>query len=391
MNSTHLPHLPQRLLVLSALTVLVLAAGAVAPVESARAAGPATSSTHVQAAQPWSWWSFLASLFGGGSGTTPPATPRPAPPSTTAPAPAPPSTTAPAPAPPATPTAPQGTGLVGWAAQNGGTTGGGNVAATTVTNASAFTQAVSGSNPKVVRVSGQIALNGMVKVGSNTTLVGVGANSGITGGGLTLANAKNVIIRNLTFRNSPDDAINVEKSTNVWIDHNDLAKAYDGLIDIKRGSDFVTVSWNKLHNHDKAMLLGHSDDNGAEDRGRLRVTYHHNWLDGTTQRLPRVRFGNPVHVFNNYYVNVKSYGVASTQGAGVLVERNYFENVRDPYHLGEAASGPGSLVARDNHKVNSGAGQTGGSVAPIPYAYVAEAAQGVKASVMAGAGTGKVG
>ena len=40
--------------------------------------------------------------------------------------------------------------------------------------------------------------------------------------------------------------------------------------------------------------------------------------------------------------------------AGVLVEGNYFENVADPYHLGEGDSGPGSLVARNNHFVNSG-------------------------------------
>ena len=101
------------------------------------------------------------------------------------------------------------------------------------------------------------------------------------------------------------------------------------------------------------MLLGHSDDNASQDIGHLRVSYHHNWFDGTNQRNPRVRFGNPVHVYNNYYRANAGYGVASTENAGVLVEGNYFENVDDPYHLGEADSGPGSLVARNNHFVNS--------------------------------------
>ena len=82
--------------------------------------------------------------------------------------------------------------------------------------------------------------------------------------------------------------------------------------------------------------------------GHLRVSYHHNWFDGSNQRHPRVRFGNPVHVYNNYYNNVGGYGVASTEGAGVLVEGNYFENTDDPYHLGEGDSGPGTLVARNN-------------------------------------------
>ena len=96
------------------------------------------------------------------------------------------------------------------------------------------------------------------------------------------------------------------------------------------------------------------------------MTYHHNWFDGTNQRHPRVRFGNPVHVYNNYYSNNGGYGVASTEGAGVLVEGNYFENTEDPYHLGEGDSGPGTLVARNNHFVNSGAGQAGGSVGEHP-------------------------
>jgi pectate lyase len=120
------------------------------------------------------------------------------------------------------------------------------------------------------------------------------------------------------------------------------------------------------------------------------VTYHHNWFDGTNQRHPRVRFGNPVHVYNNLYSSVGGYGVASTQGAGVLVEGNYFENTEDPFHLGEGDSGPGSLVARDNHFVNSGPGETGGSVASIPYSYSLDGASSVKAIVTAGAGAGRI-
>jgi pectate lyase len=201
-----------------------------------------------------------------------------------------------------------------------------------------------------------------------------------------------VIIRNLVFRNADDDSINVEQSsTNVWIDHNDLANGFDGLVDIKRGSDFVTVSWNHVHDHDKTMLLGHDDANGAQDIGHLRVTYHHNWYDRTTQRHPRVRFGNPVHVFNNYYNGNSGYGVASACNAGVLVEGNYFENVATPYQLGAGDSPIGSLVARNNFLVGSGAGQTGGSVAAIPYSYSLDTASSVKSIVTSGAGTGKLG
>ncbi len=282
------------------------------------------------------------------------------------------------------------TGLVGWATQNGGTSGGGSAATTTVTSASALTSALASTSASVIRVSGTISCSGMLRVRSNKTILG---NSGATivGCGFNINGDRNVIIRNLTFRDWDDDAINVQESaTNVWIDHNTFSNGFDGAVDIKRGSDFITVSWNRVFNHDKSMLLGHSDDNGSQDIGHLRVTYHHNFFDGSTQRHPRVRFGNPVHVYNNYYRANSGYGVASTEGAGVLVEGNYFENVADPYHLGEGDSGPGTLVARNNTLVGSGSGQTGGSVASIPYSYSLDASANVKSIVTAGAGAGKI-
>ncbi|MEV6343166.1 right-handed parallel beta-helix repeat-containing protein [Actinoplanes sp. NPDC051851] len=285
------------------------------------------------------------------------------------------------------------TSPVGFASMNGGTTGGSSSTVVTVTTASALTSAISSSTSQTVRVSGVISVSGMLSVASNKTIIGVGSSSGITGGGLNLSGVKNVIIRNLVFTNAGDDSINVQSSaTNIWIDHNDLSNGYDGLIDIKRGSDYITVSWNHLHDHDKSMLLGHSDDNSAEDLGHLRVTYVHNWFDGTNQRHPRVRFANPVHVLNNYYNDIGSYGVASTENAGVYVERNYFENVDNPTVTQTGDSDSGNLKVLNNYKVNSGteAVLNGASVAAIPYSYTPEANSTVKATVTAGAGTGKI-
>ena len=170
----------------------------------------------------------------------------------------------------------------------------------------------------------------------------------------------------------------------------DGSSVVSGLIDITHAGDYTTVSWNKEHDHIKCNLLGHSDDNSSEDTGHLRLTYHHNAFLDCQQRNPRVRFGNPVHVFNNYYNNITLYAIACTEGAGILVEGNFFENTADPFHLGQADSCPGTLVARNNVFVNSGTGQTGGSVAAIPYSYTVDNPNGVKASVMAGAGTGKI-
>ncbi|OLF16310.1 pectate lyase family protein [Actinophytocola xanthii] len=272
-----------------------------------------------------------------------------------------------------------------------GTTGGGNASPVTVSSSSALISAMQASGAAVIRVNGMISISGMQDIASNKTLIGVGSGSGITGGGVDVDGVSNVIIQNLNFRDWADDAVNVQDgSTRIWIDHNNFSNGYDGAVDIKRGSDYITVSWNRFFNHDKAMLLGHSDGNASQDRGHLRVSYHHNWFDGTNQRHPRVRFGNPVHVYNNYYDAVGDYGVASTVEAGVLVEGNYFENTDSPCELGQGSSPAGSLVARNNHFVNSGTCATGGSVNGIPYSYSLDAASSVKSIVEGGAGVGKV-
>ncbi|PWR11024.1 pectate lyase, partial [Micromonospora acroterricola] len=282
---------------------------------------------------------------------------------------------------------PPQTGLIGWATQNGGTTGGAGGQTVTVSDGQALADALESASPLIIRVQGSLTMpDKMNDVRSNKTVLGVG--NATLDNGLNVSSATNVIIRNLTFRGWDDDAVNVQNSRNVWVDHNTFDGGYDGALDIKRESDFVTVSWNRVMNHTKSMLLGH-DDGHTADIGHLRVTYHHNWFDGSKERHPRVRFGDPVHVFNNYYFG-SDYGVASTMGAGVLVEGNYFENVTRPTAVGYAESGPGDLVQRNNVFVNSGAPESAGDVATIPYAYQADAASGVKATVIAGAGAGRI-
>ncbi|WP_407562673.1 polysaccharide lyase family 1 protein [Streptomyces sp. 184] len=284
--------------------------------------------------------------------------------------------------------APAAAAAIGFGA---GTTGGAGGPTERVSDADAFTEAVQSDGPRIVEVAGTIQLGDMTKVASDKTIVGVGGNGRISGGGgLNISEVSNVIVQNLTISGSDDDNVNIQYSTDVWLDHNTLTDASDGNLDIKRASDDITVSWNHFHGQDKNALLGHSDSNAGEDADALHVTYAFNWFDGTNQRNPRVRFGNPVHVLNNYYNDIGSYGVASTEDAGVLIEGNYFENTEDPFHLGEASSGPGSIVARDNHFDGSGSGEAGGSVASIPYGYSVQPAQSVKGTVTDGAGAGNL-
>ena len=181
-------------------------------------------------------------------------------------------------------------------------------------------------------------------------------------------------------------------SHHIWIDHCDLSDGYDGLLDIKRGSSYITVSWNHTHNHTKNMLLGHDDGNGAQDVGRLKVTYHHNWFDNTPQRNPRARFGEPVHIFNNYYLHNTDVGVACQANAGCLVEGNYFDNVEEP--MTNRYAGPqGRIVQRSNTFVSSGPPVVGGSVQEpsLFYSYTLDHSADVKTIVMQGAGVGRLG
>ena len=81
-----------------------------------------------------------------------------------------------------------------------------------------------------------------------------------------IKNAKNVIVRNLTFDDWDDDAINVDVHERVDRP-NTFFTGYDGSVDTKRASDYVTISWNHFDGQDKNSLVGHSDDNGSQDRG----------------------------------------------------------------------------------------------------------------------------
>jgi len=316
---------------------------------------------------------------------------------TTPPRTTPPSTTT---APPTTSPQPQPAGLVGFATVNAlgqnGTTGGAGGPIVMVTTAAQLADYAGRAGPYVIMVSGTISFDDMITVVANKSIIGVGSTAHITGGGLQLGSTtrpgNNVIIRNIRFTDASDDSVSVTNSAHhVWIDHCDFSAGFDGLLDVKRQSDFVTVSWNHFHDHSKTLLLGHSDTYTA-DIGHLRVTYHHNFFDGTEQRHPRARFGEPVHVFNNYYLNNGLYGVASTENAGLVVEGNYFSGVAFPIYVGYADSGPGRVVERNNVYVNSGTPQTAGTVVEprTYYAYTVDNPANVPAIVTAGVGVGKI-
>lgn len=179
---------------------------------------------------------------------------------------------------------------------------------------------------------------------------------------LNLKGTSNIIIRNLRFdemwewdeaskgdydSNDWDfiDLSNGSPVSNIWIDHCTFTKAYDGIVDMKKGTQHVTMSWCRylgddgatnpnsmvrqqlatleadmashpfynflrtrgfsvedivqiIQGHDKGHLLGATSKHA--DNALLSCTFHHQWFSNLWDRcVPRLR-GGQVHNYNIY-------------------------------------------------------------------------------------------
>lgn len=288
-------------------------------------------------------------------------------------------------------------GFAGVAAEGvDGTTGGAGGAlyqARSYSELAALLDDVGSDAPRIIEIAGAITGPQMLDIASNTTLIGVGDDAGIRGFGLSVNGESNIIVANLEFSGGPGNALRIAGgSHHIWLHHNAFSGYDDDAIEIREGSSYVTVAWNHFRNQNKVLLAGHSDENAGQDVGRLKVTYHHNWFDGTAQRHPLVRFGE-AHVFNNYYDDVVLYGVGSAAEAEVLVQANYFDGVRLPSSRGPVVTGTldeGDLVECDNIYAHSGDPETrGAAFDPADYySYPLDRAADVPEIVRAGAGPG---
>ncbi|KAH6706468.1 pectate lyase a, partial [Leptodontidium sp. MPI-SDFR-AT-0119] len=281
---------------------------------------------------------------------------------------------------------------IGFATQNGGTTGGGSAAVTTCTTLEELTACATQDVPAVCLVSGAITGNTVIKVTADTT-VGGAAGSSIVGVGFRIINVSNVILRNLKISKvlaSAGDAVGIQKATNVWIDHLDLSSDqdhgkdfYDGLCDVTHASDYVTISNTFLHDHFKASLVGHSDSNGAEDTGHLIVTYANNYFKNINSRGPSIRFGT-AHIFNQYS-ETSSTGLNTRIGAQVLIESSAFSGIAKAIESADSKT-VGFATVND---VDLGTGTNtveSGTLKTVPYEYTLLGSANVKAAVTATAG-----
>jgi pectate lyase len=177
--------------------------------------------------------------------------------------------------------------------------------------------------------------------GKNTTsyltFEGVGNDATLYGWGFKTARATRLEIRNLGFMlTNSDEGDNVGLNTNseyVWIHNNDMFYGNpgsdsdqvkgDGATDAKASTN-ITISYNHYWDNGKTHLLG---NNVNETPGS--ITLHHNWYDHSDSRHPRVR-KHYVHVYNNYYDGVATYGMGAVMASSIFAEKNYFRNTNRP-------------------------------------------------------------
>jgi pectate lyase len=324
-----------------------------------------------------------------------------------------------------------------------GTTGGGNATPLNVDSMSAMQAAIDAyeSGGLVLKYTGKFDFSSIkdpcvqhtlpattveIKNKSDITILGEAGSSANFGIHIAAASS-NVIVRNMTIGLPPggdaSDIISIEGMSsgvpkNVWIDHNEMFTslltcegagdtAFDGMIDVKKGADDITVSYNYLHDHHKVSLNGYSD---SDDLVR-HITFEHNLFENIGSRTPLQRHGYS-HIVNNYFLNVSTSCINVRMGGFALVEANYFEKVVNPVTARDSdevgfwdlrannLASPADVAAGNSFGISWTAGNSGTvnatdwtTTAAYPvalgYSYSAQPFQCIHDGLRAAAGAGK--
>jgi len=190
-----------------------------------------------------------------------------------------------------------------------------------------------------------------MKSGKDITIEGIGTNACINGWGLHFICeesapefGKSFEVRNLAFRNVPEDAVGMEgvqangvvtaSVERCWIHNNEFyvpniekpaesdKKQGDGACDFKRGQYF-TNSYNYYEGYHKTNLVGANDSNL-----QYNISFHNNYWKDCAARGPLARQAN-IHLYNNIYEHQTDVGQDSHANSYFFSEYNLFENCDD--------------------------------------------------------------
>ena len=121
----------------------------------------------------------------------------------------------------------------GFASLNGGTVGGKGGQVVLANTWQQLKDYAAQEGSLIIRVSGLINSGDPgyeIPISSNKTIIGVGKDSGLIGGGFAIKGTRNIILRNLHVSDTriPEDwpgksedwdGIQVDTGSNIWIDH----------------------------------------------------------------------------------------------------------------------------------------------------------------------------
>jgi len=190
-----------------------------------------------------------------------------------------------------------------------------------------------------------------VKGSKNITVEGVGSDAEIFQFGISFEKCSSIEIKNLTFTDYPEDALNFlggdrknladygrywvhnctfNRGYNAWDISGERDKyAGDGTVDFNNVSN-LTLSYNYFNNPKKTMLFGSGDSEAC-----MNMTMHHNYFYKGESRLPLGRNVN-IHSYNNYFEECKNC-MDVRKNSYIFSENNYFKSTTRPFILSVSA------------------------------------------------------
>ncbi|KAH6556830.1 hypothetical protein KP509_1Z152600 [Ceratopteris richardii] len=128
---------------------------------------------------------------------------------------------------------------------------------------------------------------------------------------------------------SDGDGISLFGAQHVWVDHVSFARCTDGLFDAVMGSTAITVSNSYFTQHNKVMLLSHSDDYVADKSMQATVAFNH-FGEGLVQRMPRCRHGF-FEIVNNDYTHWEMYAIGGSAAPTINSKGNRYAAPANPF------------------------------------------------------------
>ena len=182
---------------------------------------------------------------------------------------------------------------------------------------------------------GTYNLRSPLRIKSDKTVDGRGRDIRITGMGVLTNESSNLIFENLTFTapaitahdTTSRRALSIHNRTHhVWVDHCTFEEYPLILVDVKRGSNAVTLSWNRFENAQSGILFGLEPDLFVDSAQTL--TLHHNYFSNLELRGVLARRGK-LHAYNNFFYDVKQAGIECSDSASCYISNNAF-NIETP-------------------------------------------------------------